>query len=279
MRSYWDEFVLPLQTSLHRIVSFFPRLLVAVSLFLILYMVSITIRRIVFKSLGRLPGSTWAVRILIARIIYIFVIIIAIILALSAANVDVTTVVASLGVAGVAVGIALKDIIENFISGILLLFARPFALGDQVKLGDYEGVVTDMQIRASTIKTYNNELVVIPNSKIYGNPIVNHSALGHRRYEVAFDTSLKVDTDKVEQIALDVASQLPGVLTDPAPAVRIKTIESAADAIRWRIYFSGPPAKASETIMISECLDLLKQKLYEAGIQPPSVAPAVIANK
>jgi small-conductance mechanosensitive channel len=273
MRSYWDEFVLPLHSSLHRIVSFFPRLLVAASLFLVLYLVSVLARRIVFKSLGKLPGTPWVVQVLIARLIYILLIFLAIILALSAANVDVTTVVASLGVAGVAVGFALKDIIENFISGILLLFARPFALGDQVKLGDYEGVVTDIQIRATTVRTYSNELVVIPNAKVYSNPIVNQTSLGHRRYEVAFDTSLKVEIDHIEQIMLDVAAKLPDALTDPAPVVRIKSIESAADTIHWRIYFSGPPGKGSESAMISQCLDMLKTALFEKGVPAPSIAP------
>ena len=184
MSSYWKAFTVPLEETLRRIISFVPRLFVAVILFLIFYAFASLIRRMIRRSLERFPHLPTSIRILIARSTYILILLVGFMVALSAANVNVTAVLASLGVAGFALGFALKDILENFIAGILLLFARPFEIGDQVTLGNFEGTVTDIEIRTTTIRTYADERVAIPNSHIYTNPVVNHTALGRRRYVV-----------------------------------------------------------------------------------------------
>ena len=156
-------------------------------------------------------------RLLIVRSIYFLTIFIGILVALSAVNVNVTTLIASLGVAGFALGFALKDILENFIAGILLLFARPFELQDQVTVGDYEGTVIDIQIRTTSLRTYSDEIVLIPNSKVFTNPVVNHTRFGKRRYAVAFDTSLSADADTVRREALRAVQENADVMSRSGP--------------------------------------------------------------
>src|SRR5579883_1925857 len=197
--NYWKVFVTPLQNTLERVIAFVPRFLVASVLFILFYGLAALVRRWMRKVFDRAaPHLHWAARVLIIRAIYLFTLLIGLLVALSAVNVNVTTVLASLGVAGFALGFALKDILENFIAGVLLLFSRPFEVGDQVTLGQYEGTITDIQLRTTTVRTYAGEVVTIPSSNVYTNPVVNHTRLGKRGYKVEFDTSLKADASQVE---------------------------------------------------------------------------------
>ena len=153
-------------------------MLVALVLFALFFGLATLARRVARRSLEKVKHIPWAVRLLIARSMYLVTILVGLLVALSAVNVNVTTLIASLGVAGFALGFALKDILENFIAGILLLFARPFEVGDQVTLGTFEGTVHDIQIRTTTLHTYSGEQVAIPNSNVFSNPVVNHTRLG-----------------------------------------------------------------------------------------------------
>lgn len=274
--SYTSAFIGPLQNTLHRIVSFIPRLLIAIVLFLLFYGLAVLARWAARRGMARFEHLPWAVKILVARSIYLGTLLIGILVALSAANVDVTTVIASLGVAGFALGFALKDILENFISGILLLFARPFKVRDQVTLSDYEGTVVDIQIRTTTLRTYNDEIVLIPNSKVYTNPVVNHTKLGRRRYTIEFDTSLTAEAGTVQKEALRAVQEDEDVLADPAPFIRIKGLDSGNDVLTWQAYYWAAPVRAVEVKTISDIFGRIKQYLYDAGVPTPTSTSATI---
>ena len=252
MNNLWQDFLTPLHNTLRNIVSFVPRLLVALVLFALFFAVATAVRRVARRSLERVKHIPWAVRLLIVRSIYFLTIFIGILVALSAVNVNVTTLIASLGVAGFALGFALKDILENFIAGILLLFARPFELQDQVTVGDYEGTVVDIQIRTTSLRTYGDEIVLIPNSKVFTNSVVNHTRLGKRRYHVAFDTSLSADADLVQRESLRAVQENTDVATEPSPFVRMKSVDSGNDILSWQVYFWANPTKAKEVETISD---------------------------
>ncbi len=279
MASYWNAFITPLHETLRRLISFVPRFLVAALLFLLFYALARFIRYLLRRSLARVPHLPPTIRILIARSIYIVTLLLGLMVALSAANVNVTAVVASLGVAGFALGFALKDILENFIAGILLLFSRPFEMGDQVTLGKYEGTITDIQIRTTTLRTYADERVAIPNSHIYTNAVVNHTALGRRRYCIAFDTSLTADIAQVESEALNAVREHSDVLTDPLPFLRISTLDSGNDVLRWHLFYWAAPTKAIELKTISEILEQIKTRLYDAGVPTPTATSATILQR
>ena len=111
LESYGEAFLIPLQMTLHRIVSFVPRFLVALVLLGLFYGLAQVIRRSLRRSLERLPHVPWAMRLLIARSVYFLMLLMGVLVAFSAADINVTTVIASLGVAGFALGFALKDIL------------------------------------------------------------------------------------------------------------------------------------------------------------------------
>ena len=279
MSGYWKAFTLPLEETLRRIISFVPRLFVAVILFLLFYGLASFIRRMMRRSLERLKHLPASLRILIVRSTYILVLLIGFMVALSAANINVTAVVASLGVAGFALGFALKDILENFIAGILLLFSRPFEIGDQVTLGVFEGTVTDIEIRTTTLRTYADERVSIPNSHIYTNPVVNHTSLGKRRYLVAFDTSLTADARQVETEALHAVTANAEVAKDPAPFIRVASVDSGNDVLSWHLFYWAAPTKSVELKTISQTLEQIKAALYDAGVPTPTSTSATILHR
>ena len=277
--SYWDAFIDPLRNTLYNIVSFVPRMLVAMVLFALFFGLASAARRIARRSLEQIKYIPWAIRLLIARSIYLVTILVGILVALSAVNVNVTTLIASLGVAGFALGFALKDILENFIAGILLLFARPFEVGDQVTLGSFEGTVHDIHIRTTTLYTYSGEQVAIPNSNVFSNPVVNHTRLGKRRYTVDFDTSLSADSDAVQAGALRAAEDNPDIAAEPAPFVRVHSVDSGNDVLSWRVYFWAKPHKSVEVETVSETLARIKRTLYDAGIPTPTSTSATILRR
>ena len=279
MNSYADAFLNPLNRTLHNVVSFVPRFLVALILFALFYGLAALARKFTRQSLERVKHVPWAVRILIARSVYFSTLLVGILVALSAANVNVTTVIASLGVAGFALGFALKDILENFIAGILLLFARPFEVGDQITSGAFEGVVKDIQIRTTTLHTYDHQIVVIPNAQVFTAPVVNHTRLGQRRYQIDFDTSLTADAALVERETLQAAGDDPQIITDPAPFVRMRAVDSGNDVLSWRLYFWGKPTKAAEVRAVSDMLAQVKSRLYDAGVPTPTSTSATIIRR
>ena len=279
MSSYLKAFVVPLEETLRRVISFIPRFFVALILFLLFYVIASMVRRVMRRSLQRFAHLPTSVRILIVRSTYILILILGIMVALSAVNVNLTAIVASLGVAGFALGFALKDILENFIAGVLLLFARPFEIGDQVTLGAFEGTVTDIDIRTSTLRTYANERVSIPNSRIFTNPVINHTALGKRRYQVVFDTSLTANSKQVETQALWAVTQNPDVEKDPAPFIRVAGVDTGNDVLNWHLFYWAAPTKAIEVKTISETLARIKAELFDAGVPTPTATSATILQK
>jgi len=279
LNNLWQEFLTPLRNTLHNVISFVPRMLVALVLFALFFSLATLVRRLARRSLEELKTLPWAVRLLIVRTAYFVTIFVGVLVALSAVNINVTTLIASLGVAGFALGFALKDILENFIAGILLLFARPFELQDQVTVGNYEGTVVDIQIRTTSLRTYSDETVLIPNSQVFTNAVVNHTRLGKRRYAVDFDTSLTADAQAVERKILQAAGEDADILPDPPAFLRVIHIDSGSDVLSWRLYYWAAPTKATEVKTVSQMLRRVKQTLFDAGVPTPTSTSATIVRR
>jgi small conductance mechanosensitive channel len=118
-----------------------------------------------------------------------------------------------LGIGSVAIGFAFQNILQNFLAGLLLLWAEPFRVGDQVRLENYEGTVQDVQARATIIKTYDGRRVVIPNAELFTNSVTVNTAFDRRRWE--YDLSIKAPDDLASIV--ETVRKVSGVLTEPRP--------------------------------------------------------------
>jgi len=144
-----------------------------------------------------------------------------IIAALEQLGVDTTSLIALLGAAGLAVGLALQGSLSNFAAGVMLIVFRPFKAGDFVEAGGTTGVVENISIFSTTMRTGDNREVVVPNGGIYGSNITNYSARETRRIDLVFGIGYGDDIRKARDIILEVLNQDERILKDPEPVVAV----------------------------------------------------------
>jgi small conductance mechanosensitive channel len=249
-----------------RIIEFIPSLIVAVIIFVLtLYLARLSFNA-VEKTLTRRKVDP-ELKLLMARLAQWSVIILGTIWALAQVNFDVTGFVAGLGIIGFTVGFALKDVAENFVAGILLLLQQPFDIGDDVKVNDYGGTVTDIEIRSTTIRTWDGLLVIIPNAAVYSNPITNYSKVSKRRINISVGVGYETDLDKADKIILEVVNTLPGIKDDPAPFVVFN--EFGDNSINATVYFWINTGEAGYFGSLTAVVKGIKLAFEREGINIP----------
>ena len=173
-----------------------------------------------------------------------------------------------LGLSSVAIGFAFRDILQNFLAGILLLASEPFRIGDQIVIGSFEGTVEDIQIRATFIKTYDGRRVVIPNSNLFTNSVTVNTAHLKRRLEYDFGLGYGDDIANAKRILLDVARTTPGVLQEPAPDVLVVRLAESSINVRLR-WWVQPPRQFDVLTSQDLVLEKAAAALLAAGIDLP----------
>jgi small conductance mechanosensitive channel len=144
-----------------------------------------------------------------------------VIAALSKVGVQTTSLVAIIGAAGLAVGLALQGSLSNFAAGVMLILFKPFKVGDAIEAGGTMGTVDEIQIFNTVINAPDNRRIVVPNAKITGDNITNFSDVPHRRIELKFSISYSDDMKKAKDVLMKLMSSDPRVLKDPAPMVAV----------------------------------------------------------
>ena len=141
----------------------------------------------------------------------------AVIAALGRVGVETTSLVALLGTAGLAIGLALQGNLSHFASGVMLLGFRPFTVGDYVEAGGKAGIVDEIGLFATTIITFDNHRITVPNGSITGGPITNFTILGKRKATISVGVAYGSDIDRTQKLLLEAASASELILEDPAP--------------------------------------------------------------
>lgn len=154
-------------------------------------------------------------------------------------NFSVTEMVQLFGLGSVAVGFAFRDVLQNFLVGIILLLSEPFRIGDQIITDDYEGTVEDINTRATTLRTYNGQRVVIPNNDLYKNPVVVQTAFERRRIDESIHITYDSDLDAAKALILQAIQEADeeDVLTSPPPTVVVSRFDEyyVNLVVRWWI--------------------------------------------
>ena len=157
----------------------------------------------------------------LGNIIYMVLLLAVVMAALDNLGIQTTSLLAVFGAAGLAVGLALKDSLSNFSSGVMIILFRPFKVGDFIEAGGATGVVEEVRIFATIMKTGDNREIIVPNSQIYSGTITNYSAKATRRIDLVFGIGYDDDIAKAKQIMDDIMKQDDRILADPAPAVAV----------------------------------------------------------
>jgi small conductance mechanosensitive channel len=180
---------------------------------------------------------------------YVLLMTFIVIAALAQLGIQTTSFIAVIGAAGLAIGLALQGSLANFAAGFLMLIFKPFKVGDYVDGGGASGTVEKIQIFTTQLKTVDNKVIIIPNSKMMGDNIVNYSAKDMRRVDMLFGVSYRDDLDKVRTILRDIMDGDARVLKDPEVMIVVKALADSSvnfevrawvkTADYWGFYFDS----------------------------------------
>lgn len=173
-----------------------------------------------------------------------------------------------LGISSVAIGFAFRDILQNFLAGILLLLTEPFKIGDQIRFGDYEGIVEDIQTRATMIRTYDNRRIVIPNAELFTHSVTVNTAFEHRRLQYDVGIGYGDDAVRAKALMMEAMKSVGEVLDDPAPDVLLVALGPSSVNLRAR-WWIAPPRRSDALDTQDSVLLAIKTRLSANGIDLP----------
>lgn len=153
--------------------------------------------------------------------------------ALARLGIQTTSIIAVLGAAGLAVGLALQGSLSNFAAGVLILLFRPYKVGDIVEIAGAEGVVEEIQIFNTVLATFDNKTVIVPNAQATGGNITNYTMRGTRRVDMVFGIGYSDDLLKAKQLLMEILTSDERVLQDPAPVVAV--LELADSSVNFAV--------------------------------------------
>lgn len=246
-----------------------PYLATAVVVFIIFIFVGKGIRAVV-RAITLRENSHYNLGVVMGRLSYGLIIFIGLLIALVIAIPGFTPgeLVNILGLSSVAIGFAFRDILQNFLAGILLLLAEPFRIGDQIIINDFEGTVEDIQTRATFIKTYDGRRVVIPNSNLFTNSVTVNTAYENRRLEYDIGIGYGDDIAHAKRILLDTIREIPEVLDFPAPDALVVRLADSSVNIRLR-WWVKPPRRFESLNAQDVVLEKVAKALLSEGFDLP----------
>lgn len=143
-------------------------------------------------------------------------------------GIEVTSIIAMLSVAGLAVSLALQNTLSNLAGGLVLLVSKPFVVGDYVEADGVSGTISAIALSYTTFVTPDNKEIFVPNSQLSSAKIVNYNALGKRRMDLTFTASYDAPTAQVRSAIQEVLDAVPGIMEDPAPAIYLSEYQSSS---------------------------------------------------
>jgi len=212
-----------------------PNLLLALVVFGIFLLLALGVPRLLRRGLRRanLPPETVRVA---ERITFFVFLILGLFAALNELDISLGALGIEVSILSVAVGFALKDLLTNLVSGMLILSSRPFVVGDQIRIKDFEGTVATIGMRGTTLVTYDGRHVILPNIDVFTNPVINNTASPLRRHSILLGVSPEADLAQVRKILLVALDKMPEVAQDPAPEVLVAQIADFDIKLEIRIW-------------------------------------------
>ena len=246
-----------------------PNLLIAVLILLATFFVARFARRLISNFLPRVSHSV-TLNNLVVTITYLAVLLIGIFFTLEVLSLDktVTSLLAGVGIIGLALGFAFQDIAANFISGIIIAVQRPFSIGDVIQTDSFFGTIETINLRTLDLRQTTGELVRVPNRKVFESAVINYSVTTHRRVDVECGVAYDSDLEQVREVALASMQGYPHLLPDRP--VEVMFTSFADSAINFTLRFWIPYKKQVDYVGAkSEAIMRLKRAFDHANIVIP----------
>jgi small conductance mechanosensitive channel len=242
-----------------------PNLLAALLFLVVTVLVARAVRRGVSRALRR-TSTEPHLELLLAKLAYIAVATVGVVVALSFGGVNLGWLVGSLGLATVALGFALQDVVSNLAAGVVLLLEHPFTRGDYIAVDGAEGTVEDIRVRATQLRSPDGQRVLVPNKLLFTNVVTNTSTVRWRsRVEVVLELSYGQDAAKAREVLLAAANGVDGVSDDPPP--RLLTEDLGENALSLRLWCWVDPRTADPVRVRSELLEATEAALRDASLR------------
>jgi small-conductance mechanosensitive channel len=244
------------------------KVLISVVLVLLTHILSRLVKRVLEDYLATTEAFSDHQRRLTYRLSQVVLWTGAAIVALGVWNVELTGLLVGAGFAGIVVGMAARQTLGAVLAGFVLMFSRPFEIGDWIEIGDVDGIVTDISIFNTRIQTFDGEYVMIPNDVVSGQQITNRSRKGRLRLEVEVGVDYDTDVDEAVETAAAAIEDLDTILTVPTPQVVVKRFGDSAVVLGVRFWIDNPSARRkwrARTAVVTA----VKAAFDDAGIAIP----------
>src|ERR687885_406162 len=258
-----------IQAMTNSLIVLLPNLVLALIVFVIFYLIAREIKRMV-RRITTKHRHARNLGLVLGRLSQGIIVLIGLFIALSIVipSFKAGDLVQLLGISGVAIGFAFRDILQNFLAGILILLTEPFRIDDQIVFKNFEGTVENIETRATTILTYDGRRIVIPNAELFTNSVTVNTAFDKRRTEYDFSIGYGDDIDCAKQLMLEALYSINEVLKEPAPDVLVVELAESTVNIRVR-WWIAPPRRMDDMRSRDKVICAIKKKLVENGIDLP----------
>lgn len=245
-----------------------PRIGIAVAVVVVGWLLARLLRMGLRRVFERRNGPSFS-SVMSKLLSWVFLgVIVAAAIAVTFPSVKPVDLLAGLGFFSVAVGFAFQDILENTLSGVLLLFRQPFVSGDQISVAGNEGTVEAITIRETRIRQYDGQLLVVPNRDVYKNAIRVQTSRDDRRVEFTIGVDYDEDLDRVQRIILETLGEVDVVRSDPAPTALVSLLNTSTVDIVARFWVDSSQADALQAL--DAAIRRVKARLVAEGVEMPS---------
>jgi len=237
----------------------------AVLVFLASILVAVVLRRLLVRVVDR-EADRHLGRI-VGRFLSVVVVAVGAVFALDVVGVAIGPLLGALGVGGIALAFAAQDMLANLVSGVLLQVRHPFRIGDQIRSGDYEGVVDDINLRTVELTTYDGLTAYLPNAEVLRNPIINFTRTPFSRTELDVGVAYATDLEHAREVLLDACRRADGVQDAPPPEAWVHEFGESSINIAVRYWHA---ADIASTWRVRSAVAIaVKQSLDAAGMTIP----------
>lgn len=182
-------------------------------------------------------------------------------------GVDVTSIVASMGVVGLTLGFAAKDALGNVIAGLFIFWDRPFIIGDLVEIGGFYGRVDVITMRSTRVVTPDGRMLAIPNSTIVNATVASYTNFSHLRLEIDVTVGCNEDLGRIRALFLELVADRPGFMAEPAPQMLVMSLNDYNVALSFRAWLDDEKTHVIERARLREDIYIT---LRDAGVDMPN---------
>lgn len=208
-----------------KLTAMLPEIIFSLILFIVSLFVAKLVKMILTRLLDKYKTSIGLVSLII-NFVQVTIILVGIMQSLAVLGVNTASFAAILGVAGFSIGLAFKEVLANLGSCLIILFFKPFQLGDYIKCEATEGTVTEINMFSTVLTTVDNKLITLPNSQITSSPVINYTAQNKRRMDFIFNVEYDTDIQVLYEIANRLFSEEKRILDNPAPLIGVDSMNN-----------------------------------------------------